>query len=158
LSLDILSNILIPNYIHHAETFLGRTHNYVTNHPILFSVQLIGGVASIASLAVVPILGAVGFAATGPVVGSAAAAWQASIGVVQAGSLFAWCQSVAMGGAAAGGIIATGVSGATVAAGSGVLNAVNDRDDGDQASQLKEKFLIAWNQEVWDENNIRARL
>ena len=61
-----------------------------------------------------PVLGAVGFTVVGPAAGSAAAAWQASIGAVEAGSLFAWCQSVAMGGAAVGGIQVAGIAGAAM--------------------------------------------
>lgn len=89
--------------------------NYVQEHPIRFTLQALGGVAMLASVAAVPVLGAAGFAATGPVAGSAAAAWQASIGLVEAGSLFAWCQSAAMGGAALGGVVACGAAGAGVA-------------------------------------------
>ncbi len=63
------------------------------------------------SVCTVPLLGAIGFTAIGPAAGSTAAAWQSYLGIVQAGSLFTWCQSVAMGGAALGGIQAAGVIG-----------------------------------------------
>ncbi|PVH91822.1 hypothetical protein DM02DRAFT_468089, partial [Periconia macrospinosa] len=63
------------------------------------------GLFGLASL-VNPALGIAGFSALGPTAGTAAAAWQSSIGVVQAGSVFAWCQSAAMGGSAAGTIVA----------------------------------------------------
>ena len=44
----------------------------------------------------------------GSAAGTAVTPWQASLGLVEAGSLLAWCQSVAMGGAAAGGIQVVG--------------------------------------------------
>ncbi|KAI1499121.1 hypothetical protein F5X99DRAFT_296597 [Biscogniauxia marginata] len=73
------------------------------------------GVAAAATL-VFPVLGIAGFSVLGPTAGSIAAAWQSSIGLVQSGSLFAWCQSVAMGGAAAGQIAAVQGVGLGVAA------------------------------------------
>ena len=90
--------------------------NYIKKHPYRFGLQALGGVVTIASIAVVPILGAVGFTALGPVAGSAAAAWQSSIGLVEAGSFFALCQSIAMGGAAIGGIVGAGLGGAGIIA------------------------------------------
>ncbi|KAJ8066910.1 hypothetical protein OCU04_004295 [Sclerotinia nivalis] len=120
--------------------------NYIKKHPYRFSFQVIGGLITAASIAVVPVLGVVGFSAAGPVAGSAAAAWQSSIGLVEAGSIFAWCQSVAMGGAAVGGIIGAGVGGAGLlarAAGLGVLDGVEF--DG---VELREMFLVAWGREV----------
>jgi hypothetical protein len=101
---------------------------------------------SIASLVAIPVLGAIGFAAAGPVAGSAAAAWQSSIGLVEAGSIFAWCQSAAMGGAAVGGILATGLGGAGVAVGATVAGALDSVDEGVEG--LKERFLAAWNRDM----------
>ncbi len=55
-----------------------------------------------------------GFSSTGPVAGTYAAGWMSSIatagsGGVVSGSAFATCQSIAMGGAAAGGSVWTGL-------------------------------------------------
>ena len=121
-----------------------KAAGYIKKHPILFSLQVAGGIASLASIIALPILGAVGFGVSGPVAGSAAAAWQSSIGLVEAGSFFAWCQSAAMGGAAVGGILATGLTGAGVAVGAALTGAL----DGVDATTLKEKFLTAWKQDV----------
>lgn len=101
---------------------LARLAAFARKHPTLFKVQVVAVVGTVVSLAIVPILGAVGFSAVGPVAGTAAAAWQASMGLVEAGSLFAWCQSVAMGGAALGGITAFGIGSAAVAIGAGVAS------------------------------------
>ena len=80
-----------------------------------------------------PVLGIAGFSALGPTVGSAAAAWQSSIGLVQAGSFFAWCQSVAMGGAAAGAIAATqGVAAGVGVAGLAALGSATLSDSSDE--------------------------
>jgi len=102
-----VSGIEIPQLIQ-------AVSGYIHNHPVRFTLQILGGVTLLVSLVTVPVLGTVGFAATGPVAGSTAAAWQASIGLVEAGSLFAWCQSAAMGGAALSGIVASGVAGAGI--------------------------------------------
>jgi hypothetical protein len=99
---------------------------------------------SIASLAVIPILSALGFATAGPVVGSIAAKWQSCIGIVGAGSIFAWCQSAAMGGAAVSEVIATGLSGASVA----VVATFAGRLGGIDRCDLKERFLAAWDQDM----------
>ena len=64
----------------------------------------------------------IGFSSTGPVAGSIAAGWMSSIasagaGGVAAGSSFAICQSIAMGGSAAGGVLASlGAVGAAIVA------------------------------------------
>lgn len=79
-------------------------------------MQAVGGAVTIASIAIVPILGVAGFSAIGPVAGSVAAALQSSIGLVEAGSFFALCQSIAMGGAAIGGIVGAGLGGAEIIA------------------------------------------
>jgi hypothetical protein len=86
----------------------------------------------------------VGFAAAGPVAGSVAAAWQSCIGLAKAGSFFAWCESAAMGGAAVGGILFTGLTGAGVAVGATLIGA----SKGAEATVLKEKFLTAWNKDI----------
>ncbi|KAJ9652346.1 hypothetical protein H2198_008385 [Neophaeococcomyces mojaviensis] len=132
-------------------SFLSRSGRYIKNHPVSFSLQVLGGIASIASIAVLPVLGAVGFAAAGPVAGTAAAGWQASIGLVQAGSLFAWCQSAAMGGAAVGGIVATGAAGGAVAAGAtaaGRLGSGNDDNTDDSIERLQEVFRASWQRQI----------
>jgi hypothetical protein len=87
-----------------------ETGKYIQENPGTFAFQAGGAAVAVGAAAVMPVLGAIGFTTIGPVAGSAAAAWQSSIGLVQAGSLFAWCQSVAMGGWAAGGIMTTGVA------------------------------------------------
>lgn len=120
--------------------------NYIKTHPYRFSFQVVGGLLTAASIAAVPVLGAIGFSAAGPVAGSAAAAWQSGIGLVEAGSIFAWCQSVAMGGAAVGGIIGAGVGGAGLLAGAtglGVLDGV-----GLDKVVLRKMFLLVWGKEV----------
>lgn len=89
---------------------LSRFNRYVHDHPVRFGLQATLAVVSTAALITVPILGAIGFSAIGPVAGSVAAGWQASIGLVEAGSLFALCQSAAMGGAVATGLVATGAT------------------------------------------------
>ncbi|KAB8300435.1 hypothetical protein EYC80_000608 [Monilinia laxa] len=116
--------------------------HYIQKHPGRFTFQALGGIIAIASVITLPILGAVGFSAAGPVAGSAAAAWQSSIGLVEAGSIFAWCQSLAMGGAAVGGIIGAGVGGVGVLSGAMMLG-VLDGEDFDR-EVLKERFLVAW--------------
>jgi hypothetical protein len=129
-------------------SFLPKLTNYIKQHPIKFGLQVAGGVASLASLAVSPILGLVGFAATGPIASSAAAGWQASIGLVRAGSLFSWCQSAAMGGAAATGVLVIGLTGAGVALSATVSGALDIMGDGDALPDLKEMFLEAWKRDV----------
>ncbi|TVY43344.1 hypothetical protein LOCC1_G004604 [Lachnellula occidentalis] len=124
---------------------------YVQKHPVLFGFQVLGGVASIASLAALPVLGAIGFGTLGPAAGSAAAGWQASLGLVEAGSLFAWCQSAAMGGAAVGGILATGLGGAGVAIGASVAGALDVAAGEKQTPDLKERFLTAWKLQTADD-------
>ncbi|PQE09237.1 kinase-like domain protein [Rutstroemia sp. NJR-2017a WRK4] len=119
---------------------------YIKKHPYRFGFQVVGGLATVASLVAVPVLGAVGFAAAGPVAGSAAAAWQSSIGLVEAGSVFAWCQSAAMGGAALSGIIGAGVGGAGLLAGATAAGALDGADF--NTLELKEKFRAAWNQDI----------
>jgi len=99
--------------------------NHVKNNPITSGIAAVGLGTLLVATAVPAILGIVGFSAVGPVAGTAAAAWQSSIGIVQAGSFFAWCQGAAMGGAAAGAIVATQGTAAAVAgiaALSGVLS------------------------------------
>ncbi len=97
-----------------------------------------------------------GFGAAGPLAGSAAAAWQSSMGIVEAGSIFAWCQSAAMGGAAVGGILATGLAGASVAVGAAVTGALDDLRT--PAPDLKEKFLTAWNRDIGITQETKPRL
>jgi hypothetical protein len=101
---------------------------------------------SLASIAAVPVLGVVGFGAAGPIAGSTAAAWQSGIGLVKAGSIYAWCQSAAMGGAAMGHIVATGVAGVSGAVGAttvaGALDVIAISE-----SELKEIFMKAWKRE-----------
>ncbi|KAI9643769.1 hypothetical protein NHQ30_007118 [Ciborinia camelliae] len=64
-----------PDSLHYPPSHIaGRTGNYIRSHPDTLSIQVISGVASIASLVAIPVLRAVGFAATGPVAGSVAAA------------------------------------------------------------------------------------
>ena len=96
---------------------LGRFKRYINDNPIRFALQATGAVISTAAFITVPVLGAVGFSAIGPVAGSVAAGWQASIGAVEAGSLFALCQSAAMGGAVATGLIGTGAGAAAATLG-----------------------------------------
>lgn len=134
-----------------AETVLSKMATYVKQHPILFGLQVTGGILSLASVVALPILGAVGFGAAGPVAGSVAAGWQSGIGLVEAGSFFAWCQSAAMGGAAVTGIVATGVAGASVAVGSVILGALDDIKT--PAPELKEKFLASWKKEIGEMND-----
>ncbi|KAF7954528.1 hypothetical protein EAE96_005648 [Botrytis aclada] len=120
--------------------------NYIKKHPYRFGLQALGGVVTIASIAVVPILGAVGFTAVGPVAGSAAAAWQSSIGLVEAGSFFALCQSIAMGGAAVGGIVGAGLGGAGMLA---VATSLGELDGEDfDTFELKKRFQEAWIREM----------
>ncbi|KAM0146241.1 hypothetical protein ACHAQE_010834 [Botrytis cinerea] len=120
--------------------------NYIKKHPYRFGLQALGGVVTIASIAVVPILGAVGFTALGPVAGSAAAAWQSSIGLVEAGSFFALCQSIAMGGAAIGGIVGAGLGGAGMLA---VATSLGELDGEDfDTFELKKRFQEAWIREM----------
>ena len=89
--------------------------NYAKAHPIRTGIQVAGLTLTALSVFAVPVLGLVGFTSTGPAAGSAAAAWQASIGAVRAGSLFAWCQSAAMGGEVALGVIQiAGIAGAVL--------------------------------------------
>jgi hypothetical protein len=121
--------------------------NYITRHPLIFGLQVLGGTVAIASALALPILGALGFTAAGPLAGSAAATWQSSIGIVQGGSLFAWCQSAAMGGAAVGGILVTGLTGAGIAVGATVAGEL-DAKEGDEIPNLKEGFLSAWKRDV----------
>ena len=101
----------------------GKIFEHIRTHPVSSGIAAVGlGLFGVASLAI-PALGIAGFSALGPTAGSAAAAWHSSVGIVQAGSLFAWCQSAAMGGAAAGTIVAAqGVGG--VVAGSAALGEV----------------------------------
>ncbi|ESZ91787.1 hypothetical protein SBOR_7825 [Sclerotinia borealis F-4128] len=120
--------------------------NYIKKHPYRFGFQVLSGVATVASVAAVPVLGAVGFSAAGPVAGSTAAAWQSSIGLIEVGSVFAWCQSAAMGGAAVGGIIGAGVGGAGLLAGATSLGALDGADF--NSSELKERFRAAWNRDM----------
>lgn len=87
---------------------------YAKAHPYLAALKATGAALAAVSFFTVPLLGAIGFTAAGPAAGSAAAAWQSYLGLVQAGSLFSWCQSVAMGGAALGGIQAAGAVGAAL--------------------------------------------
>ncbi|PQE32620.1 kinase-like domain protein [Rutstroemia sp. NJR-2017a WRK4] len=116
---------------------------YIQTHPYRFSLQVVGGLISVASIITIPVLGAAGFAAAGPVAGSAAAAWQSSIGLVEAGSVFAWCQSAAMGGAAVGGIIGAGVGGA------GLMAAAMALDGGEfDGEDLRGGFGGAWGRDV----------
>ncbi|KAB8287402.1 hypothetical protein EYC80_010106 [Monilinia laxa] len=111
-----------------------------------FRKKALGGPVTIASIAVVPILGAVGFSAVGPVARSAAAAWQSSIGLVEAGSFFALCQSIAMGGAAIGGIVGAGLGGAGILA---VATSLNELDGVDfDTFELKKRFQEAWKREI----------
>ncbi|PQE33408.1 hypothetical protein CJF32_00011112 [Rutstroemia sp. NJR-2017a WRK4] len=127
-------------------------HNYIKNHPIQFGFQALGGVISAVPLVTVPILGAVGFSAVGPIAGSIAAAWQSGIGLVKAGSVFAWCQSVAMGGAGSGGIGLGGIFGS----GAGVFAAATAAGAFYGAYldiwELKERFQVAWNQDMRGES------
>jgi hypothetical protein len=119
--------------------------SYAKKHPILFGIQVAGGIMSLASIAAVPVLGVVGFGAAGPIAGSTAAAWQSGIGLVKAGSIYAWCQSAAMGGAAMGHILTTGVAGVSGAVGATVAGALDIIAISE--SELKEKFLKAWKRE-----------
>ncbi|PQE24357.1 kinase-like domain protein [Rutstroemia sp. NJR-2017a BVV2] len=126
-----------------TNTPLATLSKYIQAHPYRFSLQVVGGLVSVASLVTIPVLGAAGFAAAGPVAGSAAAAWQSSIGLVEAGSAFAWCQSVAMGGAAVGGLIGAGVGGA------GLMAAAMALDGGEfDREELKGRFRDAWERDV----------
>ncbi|KAH9208332.1 hypothetical protein DL95DRAFT_467840 [Leptodontidium sp. 2 PMI_412] len=132
---------------HGKGAFSKIASDYIKRHPILFGLQVVGGISAIASVIALPILGAIGFTAAGPLVGSAAAAWQSSLGIVQGGSIFAWCQSAAMGGAAVGGILVTGLAGGGVAVGATVAGAL-DTEDEEEIPDLKERFLRAWKREV----------
>jgi len=99
---------------------LGKVFAHMKTHPISSGLTVAGSLVLGVTSIINPALGIIGFSAMGPVAGSAAAAWQSSIGLVQAGSFFAWCQSLAMGGSAAGAILgAQGV--AASAAGLGLL-------------------------------------
>jgi hypothetical protein len=114
---DFPSEIAIPilgfwsqefvEHIAHQTSISSKIIEHIRAHPLSSGITAAGiGVLGLASL-VNPALGIAGFSALGPTAGSAAAAWQSSIGIVQAGSAFAWCQSAAMGGSAAGTIVAT---------------------------------------------------
>jgi hypothetical protein len=127
---------------------LPKLTNYIKEHPLLFGLQIAGGVASLVSVVTLPILGVLGFAATGPIAGSVAAGWQASIGLVQAGSFFSWCQSAAMGGAAVGGILATGLTGAGVAVSATVAGALDVMGDEEPLSDVRQMFLEAWKRDI----------
>jgi len=141
---------------HKDETLRTKIVSYIAKHPVLFGLQVTGGIVSLASLVALPILGAVGFGMAGPAVGSAAAAWQSSIGLVEAGSFFTWCQSAAMGGAAVGGILATGFAGAGVAVVAALTGALDDVNA--PATDLKERFLTAWNQDISNEKSLAVHL
>ena len=91
---------------------LRRLKNYAQEHPVEFTLILLGVTIAVVSTCILPVLG---FSAAGPVAGSIAAGWQSSIGLVSAGSLFALLQSAAMGGAAMMGIVGFGLFGAVVA-------------------------------------------
>lgn len=124
-----------PQLIAHHMSPAGQTSvlskivKHIRAHPVSSGITAVSlGLFGAASL-VNPALGIAGFSALGPAAGSAAAAWQSSVGIVQAGSLFAWCQSAAMGGAAAGTIVAAqGVAGgvAGFAALGGILSGSKD--------------------------------
>ncbi|KAG4427631.1 hypothetical protein IFR05_016885 [Cadophora sp. M221] len=126
---------------HGKGTFSKIVSDYIRRHPVLFGLQVVGGISAIASAIALPILGPVGFTAAGPLAGSAAAAWQSSLSIVQGGSIFAWCQSAAMGGAAVGGILVTGLAGGGVAVGATVAGALDTEDE--EIPDLKERFLRA---------------
>jgi hypothetical protein len=97
----------MPTNIICSVSLAGQIVEHIRAHPVSSGIATVGlGLFGLASV-VNPALGIVGFSALGPTAGSAAAAWQSSVGIVQAGSVFAWCQSVAMGGSAAGTILAT---------------------------------------------------
>ncbi|TVY78221.1 hypothetical protein LSUE1_G005604 [Lachnellula suecica] len=121
-----------------SDTLREKFVKHVQKHPVLFGFQVLGGIATVASVVTLPILGAVGFGALGPAAGSAVAGWQASIGLVEAGSIFAWCQSAVMGGAALGGILATGLGGAGVAVSATVAGAL-DVGLKESSGEIKEK-------------------
>ena len=89
-----------------------RVKEFAKEHPIKFTLILLGITVTTISVLILPILG---FSAVGPVAGSIAAGWQSSIGLVSAGSLFAFLQSAAMGGAAMAGIVGLGVAGLAIA-------------------------------------------
>lgn len=104
--------------------------------------------ATVTSLAALPVLGLVGFGALGPVAGSTAAGWQAGMGLVEAGSIFAWCQSAAMGGAALTGILATGLGGAGVAVAATAAGALDVGAGEEAVPDLKERFLVVWKKQT----------
>lgn len=83
----------------------------------------------------------------GPLAGSAAAAWQSSLGLAQAGSIFAWCQSAAMGGAAIGGIVGTGLAGGSIAVAATIEGVLNG-ESRDEIPDLKPCFLRKWREEI----------
>ncbi|MCJ1248403.1 hypothetical protein MMC30_005620 [Trapelia coarctata] len=116
---DEMPNPSKPNPL--FSRIISKLVSHAEEHPVLFFFQATGTLLLISSLAIPPILFVLGFGPVGPAVGSAAAAWQSSIGLVQAGSLFAWCQSVAMGGAALNGILASAAIGGGLAGGATLL-------------------------------------
>lgn len=100
---------------------LPKFQRYVHDNPARFALQVTCATIGAAALITIPVLGAIGFSAIGPAGGSIAAGWQASIGAVEAGSLFAFCQSAAMGGAAASGLIGAGSASTAIAVAASTL-------------------------------------
>jgi hypothetical protein len=143
---------------HLPGALLPKLTKYIKEHPLLFGLQVAGGITSLASLVALPILGMLGFAATGPIAGSVAAGWQASMGLVQAGSFFSWCQSAAMGGAAVGGILATGLTGAGVAVSATVAGALDVMGDEEPSSDLRQMFLETWKRDIEGKVEEKAKL
>ncbi|KAF7866870.1 hypothetical protein EAF04_005711 [Stromatinia cepivora] len=113
-----LANSTFSRYL--SETCLMLQYN--RRHPVLFGLQVVGGISAIASAIILPILGA-------------------------GGSIFAWCQSAAMGGAAVGGILVTSLARGGVAV-SVTVAGVLDTEDQEEIPDLKERFLCAWKREV----------
>ena len=108
---------------------LGKLRRHVQDNPTRFALEVASATIGVVAFATIPVLGVIGFSALGPVGGSIAAGWQASIGAVEAGSLFAFCQSAAMGGAAASGLMSAGsVSTAMAVAASRLPNALSQRE------------------------------
>jgi hypothetical protein len=110
----------------------GKVLAHFKAQPLTSGISIAGVLVFGAASLINPALGIAGFSALGPAASSAAAAWQSSIGLVQAGSFFAWCQSAAMGGSAAGAIIAAQGVGAS-AAGLGILGGIRGGDTDEEA-------------------------
>ena len=116
---------------------------WIEQHPIESALLGTGAALAGSAFFIPPVLGVLGFGAFGPAAGGAAAGIQSGIGAVAAGSPFAWAQSVAMGGAAWHGVLATGITGVSVAGTGGILAAVKDMNGEKVLRDLKKMRIEA---------------